>query len=133
MKRERTDLIVVCDSDSPDDKDLTLRDLEMRDRRRGYFECVYHFIIKRDGEILHGSRPYADVSVGLGGRYNFTSVSICMVGGQTFTRPQKVSLKALFKELQAEYPDALIKNHHEIDRTVADRGLDIVALQESNA
>ncbi len=130
MKREQTDSLVICDSDSLPEQNLNLKDLDNRDRRRGYFECVHHFIIKRDGEIEHGHRHYTNRTVGLG-RANPFAVSICLVGGRgdpAITRPQIASLKALLDELQDEYPEARIKYHCEIDRTVADRGLDLMAL-----
>ncbi len=134
MKRRGTDLIVICDSDSKGE-DISLRDLDSRDRRRGYFECTYHFIIKRNGDIEHGHRPYDSPSMGLG-RHNGRACSICLVGGRgdpPFTRPQIASLASLLAELQDEYPDASIKTHHEVDPKVADRGLDFVALTKDLA
>lgn len=130
MKRDQTDQIVICDSDSTPDQDLDLAALDVRDRRRGYFRCVYHFVIKRDGEIQHGHRKHDEPAMGLGS-HNPYSVAVCVVGGRgdpAFTRPQLASLKDLLEELQDEYPDARIKHHHEVDRKVADRGLDLVAL-----
>lgn len=130
MRRERTDFIVLCDSDTAPDKNIGLRELDTHDRRRGYFQCVYHFIIKRDGEIEHGHRQYRDPAMGLG-RLNASSVAVCLVGGRgdpPYTRPQLASLKDLLAELQDEYPNAVIKYHHEINPTVANRGLDLVAL-----
>jgi hypothetical protein len=130
MRRERTDYIVLCDSDSAPDKNLGLKELDSRDRRRGYFQCTHHFIIKRDGEIEHGHRPFSDPAMGLG-RWNACSVALCIIGGvgdPPFTRSQLASLKDLLAELQDEYPDAVVKYHHELDRKVPDRGLDLVAL-----
>jgi hypothetical protein len=132
MKRQLTDRIVLCDSDSTPEQDLNLANLDTRDRRRGYFKCRHHFVIKRDGEIEHGHRHHSEPTVGLG-RYNLSGVSVCLVGGRAepalaFTRPQLASLKDLLAELQDEYPDARIIYHHEVDDTVANRGLDLVAL-----
>jgi hypothetical protein len=132
MKRQRTDQIVICDSDSTPDKDLDLAALDVRDRRRGYFKCVHHHVIKRDGEIEHGHRHHSEPAMGLG-KHNGFSVSVCLVGGQgepsvAFTRAQLASLKDLIEELQEEYPDARLTYHHEVDRKVADRGLDLMAL-----
>lgn len=131
MKRPTTDMIVLCDSDSPPDQNLDLKALDTRDRRRGYFSCVHHFIIRRDGEIEHGHRPYDEPAMGLG-KYNRSSVSVCLVGGRgdadAFTRPQLAALKDLLAELQDEYPDARVTYHHEIDAKMANRGLDLVAL-----
>lgn len=135
MNRERTDNIVLCDSDSTPDQDLDLRALDTRDRRRGYFMCVHHFIIRRNGQIEHGHRKLEQAAMGLG-RYNGTSVSVCLVGGRgdpAFTPAQLVSLRDLLAELQDEYPDAVVTYHHEVDRKVADRGLDLVALAQGAA
>lgn len=130
MKRQQTDLIVLCDTQTTPDQNLCLKDLDNRDRRRGYFQCCYHFVVKRDGEIEHGHRKYTDPAMGLG-RHNPFSVSVCLVGGlgePAFTRPQMASLKDLLEELQDEYPDACVQHHHEIDPKVASHGLDLVAL-----
>lgn len=132
MKRDVTNQIVLCDSDSLPHEDLDLSALDDRDRRRGYMKCVYHFIIKRDGEIEHGHRKHGEPAMGLG-HWNNDSVSICLVGGRgtpPFTRPQLASLKDLLEELQDEYPNAVVTYHHLINKKMADRGLDLVALSK---
>ncbi len=130
MKRLETDQIVLCFSGTTPEQDIGLKELDNRDRRRGYSQCVHHFVLKRDGEIEHGHRKLNEHAMGLG-RDNPFSVSVCLVGGSgepPVTRPQLASLKDLLEELQEEYPDAVVKYHHEVDRKVADYGLDLVAL-----
>ena len=130
MKRERTDAIVLCCTDTGPEMDWSLKQVDLQSRSRGWFRCVCHFVIKRDGEIEHGPRHYTEPAMALG-RDNAVSVAVCLVGGKgepPFTRPQLASLKDLLAELQDEYPDAVIKYHHEIDPKVAHHGLDLVAL-----
>lgn len=110
MNRNRTDHLVVCPSKTaPEAPGIGLKELDERDRKRGWFKCIYHFVIKRDGEIEHGHRHYREPAMGLG-RDNHNSVSICLIGPteNDFTLPQLHALNELILELQDEYPDALM-------------------------
>lgn len=112
MKREQTNFIYLSSTNTTPDKDLSLRDLDQQHRKRGWFECIYHFVIRRSGAIEKG-RDYEHHSAGLG-RLNAVAVSICLVGGQgepPFTVQQDESLKDLVMELHEEYPEATLRFH----------------------
>jgi N-acetyl-anhydromuramyl-L-alanine amidase AmpD len=109
MKRQRTDFIYL--SAAPE---ASLKSLDLRDRKRGFFECVYHFVIGRSGDIEKG-RDYENHAMGLGWRTNALAVSICLVGGLAvdppFTVQQDEKLKELVMELKQEYPEATLRFH----------------------
>lgn len=110
MKREYTDYIVLCPSDTAPSEDIGLKELDSRDRERGWFKCIYHFVIRRDGSIEHGHRKMSEHARGLGIN-NPTALSICIVGGQGepgITTPQIESLRDLVRELRDEYPTAYV-------------------------
>lgn len=111
MKRLRTDFITVTASNTQPTEDLTLKELDLRHRKAGWFECLHHFVIRRSGQIEKG-RDYENHAMGLGTRLNALTVSICLVGGMgepPFTIEQSSSLKDLVMELRQEYPEATLE------------------------
>jgi N-acetylmuramoyl-L-alanine amidase len=118
MNRDRTDHIVLCSSETPPTEDIGLAELDSRDRKRGWFKCLYHFVVRRDGTIEHGLRAYHEHTMGLR-RHNATSVSICIVGGKgepPITDLQITSTKDLLAELLDEYPQAQVVDQHDLVR-----------------
>lgn len=121
MNRDQTDYIVLCPSGTTPDKDIGLKEMDSRDRQRGYFRCVYHFVIRRDGTIEHGHRKHTEPAMGLRG-YNPVSVSICIIGGAgepVIERAQIESVKALIAELLEDYPTAQVLDYHQTDKRAA--------------
>jgi hypothetical protein len=119
MKREQTAYIVLCTSDTDETKDIGLAELDLRDRKRGYLRCIYHFIVRRCGTIQHGHRKMDEPSMGLGNEYNPVSVSICVVGGKgdtPVTNAQLQALSQLIFELKEEYPKAIVVNHADLSK-----------------
>lgn len=113
MKRERTEVISISSTRTEPDKNLTLKDVDLRDRKAGWFECIYHFLVRRDG-LIEKARDYEEPAMGFGWRRNILTVSICLVGGlgePAFTVKQDESLKDLVMELQQEYPEAVLTYH----------------------
>lgn len=80
----------------------------------------YHFIIKRDGTVEEG-RPVDVVGSHVKG-WNDKSIGVCLVGGiddkakfaANFTPIQMQHLKSLLVTLQAQYPQAVLKAHHDV-------------------
>ena len=79
----------------------------------------YHYYITRNGQIYqtrHENLPGAHVR-----HYNQHSIGICYEGGldkhgrpeDTRTPEQKAALRALLKNLKADYPDAKILGHRD--------------------
>jgi N-acetyl-anhydromuramyl-L-alanine amidase AmpD len=125
VKRARTDFITLSSTNTPPTKDPSLKELDLRDRKRGFFECIYHFVIRRSGLIEKG-RDYETHAMGFGSRLNALTVSICLVGGAgepPFTVQQDDSLKDLVMELRQEYPEAVLKFHGEFPQTAIPKGL----------
>lgn len=59
---------------------LTGRDIDRRDRMRGFARIGYHYVIERDGKTFIG-RPESDASVHDDESDAKRSVGICLVGG----------------------------------------------------
>lgn len=114
MNRQQTDYIVLCSSETTPTEDIGLKELDSRDRKRGWFRCVHHFVIRRDGTIEHGLRKHTEPAMGLR-QYNASSVSICIIGGKgepPITELQILSTRALLDELLEDYPEAQVLDHH---------------------
>ncbi len=110
MIRPQTNHIVLCSSETSPTEDIGLTELDSRDRQRGWFKCLYHFVIRRNGTIEHGLRKYTEPAMGLRSLNGF-SVSICIVGGKgepPIEQAQIHSCRALIDELLAEFPDATV-------------------------
>jgi hypothetical protein len=78
------------------------------DLNKGYFDCTYHYVIRRGGEIEYG-RDYHNHAMGLGSKLNPWSVSICIIGGvgePVITEAQITTTKDVLNALLLEYPEA---------------------------
>lgn len=83
-------------------EDLTLRHLDLKDRRHGYAEIGYHWVIRRDGTVEQGR---ADHLASIHDMFHNApiSVSVILVGGaddsgfpeDNFTPAQRVALRDL--------------------------------------
>ncbi len=116
MIRPTTTHIVLCSSETTPSEDIGLKELDSQHRQRGWFKCLYHFVIRRDGTIEHGLRKYQEPAMGLK-HHNAYSVSVCIVGGKgepPIEQEQILSTRDLIKELLDEYPGAKVVNHHEL-------------------
>lgn len=86
--------------------ELTLRDLDRRDRRHGYSMVGYHYVIRRDGRIETGrSEDVPSIHDDL--KRAKDSIAVCLVGGaderggpaNNFTPEQWSALCLLFREI----------------------------------
>lgn len=95
---------------TPPDKDLTRRDIDIEDRRMGYAQIGYHYVIRRDGTVETGrelSSPSMHESSISRCR---ASVSVLLIGGcdaegnpaNNFTDAQRRALKTLHIQ---QHPD----------------------------
>ena len=88
---------------------------------RGFRDIGYHFYITRDGEI-HRGRALEKVGAHCC-NHNSHSIGICYEGGldadgkpkDTRTLNQQGSLLALLRELQRQFPKALIVGHRDLN------------------
>ena len=117
----RIDLIIIHCTASRPDQHISLDQLDKMHQARGWKCCGYHYYITRDGQ-LHFGRP--EEMVGAHARhYNAHSIGICYEGGldekgraaDTRTPAQKLTLHTLLISLKADYPDAEIMGHCELE------------------
>jgi N-acetyl-anhydromuramyl-L-alanine amidase AmpD len=89
-------------------------------KNKGYRDIGYHYVIKLDGTIEKG-RSEESIGAHVQG-FNANSIGICYVGGldkegnpaDTRTDAQKKSLKRLYSELKAKYPNAKWRGHRDL-------------------
>lgn len=114
--RKIDEIIVHCTA-TPRGRRVTVDDIDLWHRRRG-FNCIgYHYLVGIDGEIATG-RDETQVGAHCKG-HNARSIGVCYVGGceadmtpaDTRTPPQRESLLRLLGELKCRYPGASIHSH----------------------
>ena len=114
----KIDLIVIHCSATRADRSLTLDDLEMQHRRRGFNGTGYHYYIRKDGTV-HLTRPIERIGAHVKG-FNSNSVGICYEGGldahgcpaDTRTPEQRAALKLLVHQLLETFPGSRVCGHH---------------------
>jgi N-acetylmuramoyl-L-alanine amidase len=105
-----TRIIVHC-SDSPNDRDIGVKEIREWHRSRGFRDIGYHFVIRRNGEVEPG-RLIKTVGAHCVG-FNSDSIGVCLVGKDSFTPAQFNALRALVATLRKDYPIQEIKGHRE--------------------
>ena len=114
------DKIIIHCSATPENRNVTIEEIDRYHRQRG-FRCVgYHFVIYLDGSV-HVGRPIEQVGAHCLGQ-NAHSIGICYIGGceahsqkskDTRTKAQKDSLVRLITELRQQFPNASVYGHRE--------------------
>ncbi|MGB1895494.1 MAG: N-acetylmuramoyl-L-alanine amidase, partial [Candidatus Puniceispirillaceae bacterium] len=107
-------LVVHC-SDTPDEDELTARDIHAMHLGFGWDGAGYHAIITRDG-ICHPGRPEYWQGAHVKGR-NHDSVGVCLIGRHNFTPDQFAALEALLLTWSGRYPNAEVVGHRDIQQT----------------
>lgn len=118
--RATTEAIFMHCSATKAGMDIGLREIRQWHKEQGWLDVGYHFIIRRDGTIEEG-RP-VDVVGSHAKGWNERSVGVCLVGGvdakgqpeANFTPAQMHELRGLLQTLQEQYPQAVIKAHHDV-------------------
>ena len=121
MARKKTDLIIIHCAATRPNQDIGAYEIDRWHRQRGFLKIGYHFVIRRDGSVETG-RALEEVGAHAV-NYNSRSVGICMVGGvddklkpqDNFTPAQWETLEQVVKKLTAEYPDAQVIGHRDVD------------------
>lgn len=117
--RKRTDYIVIHCSATPPDHDIGVKEIRKMHLAIGDKDIGYNRVIRRNGEWEQG-RDDEEVGAHVKG-YNAISIGICLVGGvdddnkpeDNFTTEQMETLKQMIPELQAMYPNAIVKGHRD--------------------
>lgn len=110
--QDRIDLVVLHCSDSPHRGDRAI-DVHRWHLERGWHGCGYHWIISEDGREEAG-RPWYWVGSHVFG-HNRNSLGILLFGVDEFTDQQIGALVELYNKIRAEWPDAIWKNHRDLD------------------
>ncbi len=111
--RDKTDYIVIHCADTPASMDIGVKEIRQWHQERGWLDVGYHYVIRRDGTLEHGRPPEA-VGAHVAGK-NRVSVGICMVGRGEYEDAQWDKLSAIVNHLHAEWPEAKIVGHRELD------------------
>lgn len=111
--RDIDQLIIHC-SDTPDDRHVTVADIDDWHKQRGWSKIGYHYVIYRDGSI-HAGRPVAEVGAHCYGQ-NHGSIGICVIGRKDFAEVQFESLRNLVATLKNIFSGVTIHPHNEYDK-----------------
>lgn len=104
-------IIIHC-SDSPNDRDIGVREIKDWHLNRGFLDVGYHYVVRRNGEVENG-RPLKRAGAHCEG-YNSDSIGICLVGRDQFTEQQFNAIKAVLMSLKRVCPNVTeIKGHRE--------------------
>lgn len=114
-------IIVHC-SATPAGRHVTVADIDLWHRQRGFDGIGYHYVVYLDGTVREG-RPLERVGAHCRG-YNATSIGVCYIGGvnadlhplDTRTPRQKTALRELLTRLKTLYPAAKIHSHSDFAR-----------------
>ncbi len=126
--RNIDEAIIHCTATYPDfmaDASSGQRVLEVKRwhvEERGWSDIGYHYLIDRNGELLHG-RPVRLAGAHVRG-HNANSIGIALFGGkdgtkdqafeENFTAEQAETLRMLIDRLQSQYgPNLKISGHHD--------------------
>lgn len=117
--RKITKVIIHCTA-TPEGRYVTVDDVDIWHRARGFNKIGYHYLIGLDGAICNG-RAESEVGAHCLGQ-NENSIGVCYVGGvakdgktpkDTRTDAQKDAIAKLVKTLKIKYPEATIHGHCE--------------------
>lgn len=109
--------VILCTSDTAEE-DIGLAELDIFCRDKGYKRgpdgfCIWHYIIRRNGEIQAG-RQEDTLGFHLG-RYDKNALLIVLVGSPSnVLENQTSSLSQLLDDLLKEYPDAIVQDASEL-------------------
>ena len=115
------DRIVVHCSATPPGMDIGAAEIDQWHKERGWVGNGYSDVIRRDGRVEVGRRPYGAVLAHARG-FNRNAIAVCLVGGLNdagepaalFTRAQALSLGTYLHVMSAAYRNAKICGHHDL-------------------
>ena len=139
--RPTTEFIVIHCAATPPTMDIGADEIRRWHLNKGWLDIGYHWVIKRDGTVEAG-RPHYVMGAHVGKRipdrrhvrYNHVSLGICLVGGvvraggppeDNFTSEQWVALHNMVAYMRAEYPDAQVVGHTDLDDRKACPSFDV--------
>ena len=120
--------ITIHCSDSPQDRGDTAETIHNWHLGRKWSGIGYTYVILEDGTIENGRPEYWEGAHARG--YNDT-IGICLIGEETFTGAQMVSLETLCLDIYDRYEDMefkSIRGHYELDKHKTCPNFDVRAL-----
>lgn len=117
--RKIDEIIVHCTA-TPEGRKVTVAEITVWHKQRGFSNIGYHYVVYLDGSI-HLGRDVNVAGAHTTG-HNANSIGVCYVGGvakdgktakDTRTEYQKLSLRYLLKNLKILYPNARIYGHRD--------------------
>ena len=121
-RRVQSSYMIIDHTATTDAVDMTFKDLDAQHRRRGFFGCLFHYIIRRDG-VVEGGRPFDRISP-LTNVLDETAITVVLVGGKdldgepvdNFTTEQREALHGLIHATKLTYPDIEVLGRREVRR-----------------
>ena len=125
----RVSEVIIHHTDTFENQDTNIYDVDAWHRQRGFSQCGYHFIIRKDGRIQVGRDISIQGAHALAGGHNAASIGISIVGGRvghsrdnssarssdTFTRVQWDALDFFLATYLRAFPNSQILGHYETD------------------
>lgn len=118
--RKITEIIIHCTA-TPAGRPVSVAEINLWHRQRGFRSIGYHYLIALDGTVLEG-RPVDEIGAHCLG-HNANSIGIAYVGGiladgsmqpaDTRTETQKTAMRNLLVRLRTSYPEATIHSHRD--------------------
>lgn len=93
-------VILHC-SDSPDNMNITIDDIEQWHKDRGFKKIGYHYVIHKDGEVKAGRNP-KEVGAHVKG-HNNDSIGICWIGRNDLNEVQKFALIYMYLYIKSKF------------------------------
>ncbi len=117
--------IVVHCSASPHGRGDDAETIHRWHRERGFDGIGYHWVILESGRVQPGRPPFWKGAHVRG--YNKDSLGICLIGRgeDEFTHAQMKALTALLTDLHADYPEAAIVGHRDLNPDKECPGFDV--------
>ena len=107
--------LVVHSSKTPNDKEITAKELTRQHRLEGATDCAHHYIITRDG-FEHKARNITTPGIGSETpEINKSSISICLVGTDEYTPEQLKQLRETLVSFRSLFNKAIVIGHDQIE------------------
>ncbi len=121
--RPSTEYLVVHGAYTPTDMDIGVKEIDRWHRERGFLQCGYHTVIRRNGDLECGRDEHL-IGAGVYG-FNETTWHVCLVGGKSdqggweanYTGNQYDALRVLLRSKINQYPNARLMGHSDFPRT----------------
>lgn len=109
--RDIKHIVIHCSASANGDATVDRARIDEWHKAKGWRGIGYHYVVELDGRLAVG-RPEEAIGAHVAGQ-NASSIGICMVGTDRFSRAQWETLKELVHELVLRYPAAEVLGHRD--------------------